>query len=652
MNWIARWTTTAGPATAGWLAGVLAVGWLAGPGGADTHHRPQPVQRAAAAADTPDFEEQVTGVGNVGLAFTNFGVFGNNFNVRTPSFEYPLGAGVEHLVRAGVWVGAIRADTGDTLVSTGTADGFVGDDTDAATEFRPTSAIVRRSLILTDRNYSPAAISEEDYVTAYADTTPVDRTNAEDHVPMGIEVTKRMLGWSYEPADGFILVELEVTNINADVDLLDLYIGVYAELASGFKGRYEDWPPGGAWFDQKELEFDPERILLLEHHTHFDGGAAPQYGCIAVLGSRPIPVDLMRPAFRWWPWEPGSQDRDTDVERYGEMAAGGYESLEMLTLMDDPAELLAVGPWPLLGPGESATLVLAFIGGNNVQDAQAKADWAREAFRRDYIVPLPPPSPRLVVEPRPGGVTVRWDASPEAIEDPATGLIDFAGYRVFLSRGDTDAEGIIWFPVAEVDLVDGLGFDTGLDHVRESYTDPETRRQYDYRFDVDSLKDGHKYLVSVVSYDTGDPETPSLQSGLSQNRTAFVPGAEPDPAGASEVMVFPNPYRGTADWDGATARERVMWFANLPPRGELRIFTVSGDLVDTVEFDAATYHAAGTAGVYDPGRGEDRPELSGGAVAWDLLSWNNQPIASGLYLFSVRNLDTGDHQTGRFMVLK
>jgi len=42
----------------------------------------------------------------------------NNFVSRLPSMEYPLGSQIEHLISAGIWVGAVNAD-GDTVVSTG-----------------------------------------------------------------------------------------------------------------------------------------------------------------------------------------------------------------------------------------------------------------------------------------------------------------------------------------------------------------------------------------------------------------------------------------------------------------------------------------------------------------------------------------------------
>jgi hypothetical protein len=315
-------------------------------------------------------------------------------------------------------VGAIRADTGDTLVTTGTTDGRVGD-RDLVTEWHPhpDSALVRRSTIINDRNYSTRAISEEDFVASYNDTVPIDRTNAEDHRPLGVLVTQRVLGWSYEPADAFAIVELTVENINPDVDLLNLHAGMYAELASGFKGRHEEWPPSG-WFRQKVLEFDPARLMVAEHNVSYDNGQAPQWGAVALLGTRPDSLGAMQPGFRWWRWAPGDETRDQDAERYVELATPGFEDVSVIVLQDDPVELLSVGPWPLLAPGERATVAFAFIGGNNLADLQAKADWAREAFRRNHPAapPLAPPLRRSA----PRGLTTAGIGAPSRC-DPSTG---------------------------------------------------------------------------------------------------------------------------------------------------------------------------------------------------------------------------------------
>jgi D-lyxose ketol-isomerase len=51
------------------------------------------------------------------------------------------------------------------------------------------------------------------------------------------------------------------------------------------------------------------------------------------------------------------------------------------------------------------------------------------------------------------------------------------------------------------------------------------------------------------------------------------------------------------------------------------------------------------------------PQLSGGEHAWDLITRDDQAIASGLYLFTVKNLDNeslsyGKVKEGKFLIIK
>jgi len=44
--------------------------------------------------------------------------------------------------------------------------------------------------------------------------------------------------------------------------------------------------------------------------------------------------------------------------------------------------------------------------------------------------------------------------------------------------------------------------------------------------------------------------------------------------------------------------------------------------------------------------------MSGGEHAWDLITNNDQAIATGMYLFTVKNTRNGDIKTGKFLVVK
>src|SRR5262249_32376384 len=80
----------------------------------------------------------------LGLTVTNSGFFGNNFTSRSPSLEFPLGSGFEHMSRAGLWIGAqaLDQDGAFTGVTTALVDAIQGNASAGETEFSPLGDVV------------------------------------------------------------------------------------------------------------------------------------------------------------------------------------------------------------------------------------------------------------------------------------------------------------------------------------------------------------------------------------------------------------------------------------------------------------------------------------------------------------------------------
>lgn len=112
-----------------WLLAVLPAAILAAAAPRGDRHAAPPAPEGRLASDLPalatPYRTRVTRQTNVGLLVTNYGFFGNNLANKGPSFEFPLGTSQEHLVRAGVWVGALTSN-GEVHVSTGTVAGSYG----------------------------------------------------------------------------------------------------------------------------------------------------------------------------------------------------------------------------------------------------------------------------------------------------------------------------------------------------------------------------------------------------------------------------------------------------------------------------------------------------------------------------------------------
>ena len=604
----------------------------------------------------------------VGLTVTNYGFFGNNFTSRSPSFEFPLGAGFEHMSRAGLWVGALAADDSGAFVGVTSAlvDAVQGSASADETEFAPLADVVsERSRLVNSRVYSPAAISDQDLLCEYGDATPKRGVGnqRERHRPLAIRVRQTTLGFTLHTADAFVVSRFVV--INDGGPLRDVWLGLYAQLASGDKNRYSTWPPSagsgpGSWYFKAHIEYDAARRLFAEHFCQAppypaacSAALVPPWAGIRLLGVSPGAIDDLRVNWRWWTFEPGDVTRDEDTEKYRIMSNPVIDDPTGCLLLGQcsPIQIQSVGPFPFLAHGDSVSFDLAFIGGEDQTKFLAHADYAQFAHDIGYRLPSAPPSPRVVVETGSQYADIWWDDSPESVSDPtspAPGGRDFEGYRLYLGL-DRQA------PIREsqFDLRDTTGFNTGLEPALAPVPLVRDGVRYRYRHRIGGLKDGFKYWGAVTSYDTGDLAIESLESALSLNKFLVVPMA--NAVDRAAVYVFPNPYRVEAVWDaGRPPRDKVVWFGGLPRRCTIRVYTLAGDEVMSRDFDGDVYRAENVRGVWTPERNPDTgaPALSGAAFAWDLISNRGQAIASGLYLWTVEPRGGGAVQRGKLLVVK
>lgn len=278
-----------------------------------------------------------------------------------------------------------------------------------------------------------------------------------------------------------------------------------------------------------------------------------------------------------------------------------------------------------------------------------------------YLLSEPPTSPKSKVVPSENKIEVYWDKSAEYSVDPISRLQDFEGYRVYRSNlGDDlklnlieDANRIGQWDSAGNDV----GFNNGFDAIalKEPVTFEGDTTKYYYKYTLDNVSNGWQYLVVVTAFDQGDKriDVEPLESSFTENETRAFPGALTNEfkAGAKKVGVYPNPYNTSAAWDGATSRTRKLYFYNLPAKSEIHVYTSSGDLVATMNHDAATYKGEGIGWSTTYGNTE-KTTMSGGEHAWDVLSESKTQLTTGVYLFTVKDLTTGEVQRGNFAIIK
>jgi len=630
--------------------------------------------------DSVRFDQEIAGGNLIAMTMTNYGFYGNNFFSRAASFEYPANRGYEHMVRGGLWVGGLATDdNGEFIgVTCGTVDASQGPNSTAASEWTPGDQdILKRSTLPTSQYYDPLrAVSELDFVSDFNDFSPCQVANSEPHRPMQLEVHHESYQWNFAEFQNILFLHVKVTNRGPL--LKNVWIGFMTELCSGCKKCYSNWPPSatdpsgmGSWFDNKYVVFDDSLGLMREHYCQGLAlpPADPESGCafevapywagLRYLGTRGLAEDTTtrKLSFSIWRWAPGSTLRDEDSERYGLMSTGLIQPVVGDSVLPGPAsaggpvELVSVGPFPLVYRDSSVTADFAFVGGGEVRDIQSNSKFAQFAYDHDYILPVPPPAPRFAVVARDTALDFYWDNESEnAYDVTSPNPRDFEGYRVYIGEDADTLERVAQFDAAG----DTASFNTGFSAITlpsPVLVDGVSAR---YKFTIHGLRNGFKYYCAVAAFDLGSSVIPPLESGLSQNRIVAVPGPRPDERAGAKPTVFPNPNRVEARWDqGRNVRDHYLWFANLPERCTLRIYTLSGALLLEKEFDGRTYHGEGARGIYDPAASLGEPTLSGTMFGWDLITRLGQPVASGLYLYSVEDHTRDDRYTvGRFLVVK
>jgi len=172
-------------------------------------------------------------------------------------------------------------------------------------------------------------------------------------------------------------------------------------------------------------------------------------------------------------------------------------------------------------------------------------------------------------------------------------------------------------------------------------------KYYEYEIVIDNLLASVPYNIAVTAFDFGSPR--AGLAPLESSKTLVSHSAYPDskwdlkPDSLTNIYVYPNPYRQD-DWYRQTgyegrgqdyySRDRVrkVTFANLPPKCNIKIFTLDGDLVRSMDHDVNSI---------DP---------SSSYHEWNLVSRNVQLVVSGIYYWVVED-PNGNTQIGKLVIL-
>ncbi len=103
----------------------------------------------------------------------------------------------------------------------------------------------------------------------------------------------------------------------------------------------------------------------------------------------------------------------------------------------------------------------------------------------------------------------------------------------------------------------------------------------------------------------------------------------------NQVAVVPNPYIVNSSVEQLSmftggGLQRRLQFIHLPPQCKIRIFTIRGHLIDTIEHEST---------------------LDDGSIFWDLQTTDSETIAYGVYIFHIEAPGIGE-KIGRCAIIR
>lgn len=172
-------------------------------------------------------------------------------------------------------------------------------------------------------------------------------------------------------------------------------------------------------------------------------------------------------------------------------------------------------------------------------------------------------------------------------------------------------------------------------------------KYFEYEYVLKDLLPSIPYFISVTAFDHGVPQnnlSPQEADPADSNVTIKAYAQNSNKKIREEgldVIVYPNPYRIDGDyrdyyegWQEPTRpheRTRAIHFTNLPSVCTIRIFSIDGDLIRTIEHN---YPEGAPSSMHD---------------TWDLVSRNEMAISSGIYYFTVESAQ--GNQIGKIVII-
>jgi len=626
-------------------------------------------------------------IGTIWMRITNFSMIGDDsYRERTPSADWPGGSGNSYLYRGSYWL-------------TGTRNGVRGTSTTEDQEFTPLEAVSMESFMnglaehsytkftdafKTDDAHVPLGLEVTQHTYAYgvsfaddfiiyrcylknvgADTTgdgTIDDTGTLYDVHFTFRMdgdVSKLLTWDTE-AD-FVNRDDHAMCLTGGWDELKLfpYMDYQLNQDTSLWTYINQWTGDSTltiMFDGDNRGYDSEvdpaildtttlsgRYLKDNLHDDFSNpnpaGVFQTPGILAMRMLKSSP--LMKP--KSYTTSYIGQDFSDDASQWSN--AVGKTTFDKLFKLPpfqgggvkegDYRAITTFGPVDSLAYGDSIEVVFAVGVAADADNAGVYSfirlvqdmDVAKSIAEEDYSIDVTeiPPSADITIdavedsEGRFKGANVSWDPT-DAMAHP-----NFSAFMLAKFKERTVAGFPIYDTLMYVDKAQAEALLADSDNGLLGYYDETIEFGYDYTFTLFVKGSSPKYFdVEVLKSDF-----------ITATGKAVINTMD-------EILVVPNPYRGSAPWNNPTPAPSSQWkdrlyFINLPADAVIRIFTLDGDWVRTIRPN-------------DERGIENTAETNAATAEWDLISRSNREVAPGVYLYHVSS-SVGE-KTGKFVILK
>lgn len=462
---------------------------------------------------------------NIGLFFENRGKLYPRRISQGPSGEFPINSGKNYIYRINQFVGI----PGNVVQCRFTDDeeweaafGYHNSDT-ARIAFSddPNSWNLNLGWPVKDENGVNVILSDQDSYCVFNDSG--NTVNI-----LGLQLAQTGYAFGTNFAKNVLFFKYELTNTSQTT-----YSGVYFGLHNDIDVGNVEGGAASEYLDDK-INFIKDMNLIYFYDdgktADWSDGKTGFFGIMLLKTSEVNGTELGITDMHYMLYDDDNIS-DIDSIQYGFMSSS--QSLYNSSIgskyfhvgsnsnihFDDPTTIpssgidllahISSGPYTL-SPNDTLVFYTAIVAGETYEELINSASVAQSSMDANFNLPKPPSRPNLYSSAGDFKAILYWDDSAESSFDEFSGY-DFEGYRLYRSND----KGISWVQIADFDLVNTIGNNTGLKY---SYIDT-------------TVVNGFEYWYSITAYDKGSSTIESLESPLGNtvnavNTVSITPRSE------------------------------------------------------------------------------------------------------------------------------